>query len=306
MKLRVGTRGSDLARAQALAVQRDLRARGVDSELVIIKTTGDLDLTQSFEALGPAGVFAVELRTALLKGEIDIAVHSAKDLPGLKADGLEIAACPERAAPHDRLLIRPECHEPAAHGLPLTHGARLGTAAARRIALARDLRPDLQIETLRGNVPTRIKKLRDGEHDAILLAAAGLDRLAAAAHRDECAPPDLAGLIIHDLNPELFTPAPGQGAIAIEARTGDAACLIARALDDGAARRCLDAERATLAAVGAGCHTPFGAWCRETDPGLVMTAVLEVEGQLLHAGARGEDPAILASLVSAELTGGGV
>jgi len=292
-----------LARAQALAVQRDLHARGVDSELVIIKTTGDLDLTQSFAELGPAGVFAVELRAALLEREIDIAVHSAKDLPRLDLDGLEIAACPERAAAHDRLLVRPDQHDPAAPGLPLTHGARLGTAAARRMALTRRLRPDLQIETLRGNVPTRIKKLKAGEHDAILLAAAGLDRLAAASQRGECAAPELTGLVIHDLNPEDFTPAPGQGAIAIEARAGDEACLIARALDDPAARRCLDAERATLVAVGAGCHTPFGVWCRETAPGLVMTAVLEVDGQLLHAGARGEDPSILASLVSAELTG---
>ena len=221
MTIRIGTRGSDLALAQALAVQRDLEAMGEGTELVIVKTTGDLDLSQSFADLGPAGVFAVELRVALLSDEVDIAVHSAKDLPSQSPEGLVIAAAPERVAPHDRLLIRADHHAPEQAGLPLAEGARLGTAAARRTALAKSVRPDLDIQTLRGNVPTRIKKLRDGEHDAILLAAAGLDRLAASALRGECAPPDLSGLVIHELNPEEFTPAPGQGAIAIEAREGD-------------------------------------------------------------------------------------
>jgi hydroxymethylbilane synthase len=301
MTIRIGTRGSDLALAQALAVQRDLEAMGEGTELVIVKTTGDLDLSQSFADLGPAGVFAVELRVALLSDEVDIAVHSAKDLPSQSPEGLVIAAAPERVAPHDRLLIRADHHAPEQAGLPLAEGARLGTAAARRTALAKSVRPDLDIQTLRGNVPTRIKKLRDGEHDAILLAAAGLDRLAASALRGECAPPDLSGLVIHELNPEEFTPAPGQGAIAIEAREGDPKAEVAARLNDPAARRCLDAERVVLAAVDAGCHTPFGAWCREYDPGLAMNAFLEVDGVIRRAGARGEDPLLLGSIVAAEL-----
>jgi len=305
MTIRIGTRGSDLALAQALAVQRNLEALGESTELVIVKTTGDLDLSQSFADLGPAGVFAVELRVALLSDEVDIAVHSAKDLPSMTPEGLIIAAAPERVAPHDRLLILPEHHDPQAKGLPLREGARLGTAAARRTALCKSLRPDLCIETLRGNVPTRIRKLREGEHDAILLAAAGLDRLAASAERGECEPPELSGLVVHDMNPEEFTPAPGQGAIAIEARAGDPAADVAAKLNDPAARRCLDAERVVLSAVDAGCHTPFGVWCREVDAGLAMSAFMEVEGELRCAGARGEDPDLLGSMVAGELLGPG-
>ena len=303
MTIRIGTRGSDLALAQALAVQRDLEAMGEGTELVIVKTTGDLDLSQSFADLGPAGVFAVELRIALLKGEVDIAVHSAKDLPSQTPEGLVIVAAPERVAAHDRLLILPEHHDPEAKGLPLREGARLGTAAARRTALAKSMRPDLEIQTLRGNVPTRIQKLKDGEHDAILLAAAGLDRLHASAARGECEPPSLDGLIIHDMNPEEFTPAPGQGAIAIEARAEDTAAEIAARLNDPSAKLCLDAERVVLSAVDAGCHTPFGVWCREVDPGLAMTAFMEVDGVLRTAGARGEDPAVLGAIVAGELLG---
>jgi hydroxymethylbilane synthase len=304
--IRIGTRGSDLALAQAHAVERDLRARGATTEIVIVKTTGDLDLTRSFQDLGPAGVFAVELRVALLEERVDIAVHSAKDLPGLKPSGLEIIACPERVAPHDRLLMRPEQYEISAPGLPLKHGARLGTAAARRIALAREVRPDLEIGVLRGNVPTRIAKLRSGEHDAILLAAAGLDRLSAAHQRGECGAPDLTDLLVHDLNPEAFTPAPGQGSIAIEAREGCPVGAQAAALDDPLASRCLTAEREALVRVDAGCHTPFGAWCRQLDGGLIMSAVLEVNGSLHRSTFRGEDPELLAGLTTGQLLDGGV
>ena len=303
MSIRIGTRGSDLALAQALAVQRDLEAMGEETELVIVKTTGDLDLSQSFADLGPAGVFAVELRVALLSNEVDIAVHSAKDLPSQSPEGLVLAAAPERVAAHDRLLILPEHHDPSAKGVPLREGATLGTAAARRTALIKDMRPDLVIQTLRGNVPTRIRKLREGEHDAILLAAAGLDRLQASAGRGECDPPDLSGLVVHEMNPEEFTPAPGQGAIAIEARGGDPAADVVAKLNDPSAKRCLDAERHVLSAVDAGCHTPFGAWCREVDPGLAMTAFMEVDGELRWAGARGEDPEVLGAMVAGELLG---
>ena len=302
--IRIGTRGSDLALAQAHAVERELRALGATTETVIVKTTGDLDLTRSFQDLGPAGVFAVELRVALLEERVDIAVHSAKDLPGIKPGGLRLIACPERVAPHDRLLISPAHYEASASGFPLTQGARLGTAAARRIALAREVRPDLEIDVLRGNVPTRIAKLRAGEHDAILLAAAGLDRLLAAHQRGECSAPDLSGLMVHDLNPEDFTPAPGQGAIAIEAREGCPIGAQAAALDDPFASRCLTAEREALVRVDAGCHTPFGAWCRQLDGGLIMSAVLEVNGALQRSSFRGEDPELLAGLVTGQLLSG--
>ena len=304
MHIRIGTRGSDLALAQAHAVERALAGEHISTEIVIVKTTGDLDLTRSFHELGPAGVFAVELRVALLEDRVDIAVHSAKDLPGLKPDGLEIVACPERVSANDRLLTTPEHFDEAATLLPIKPGVRLGTAAARRVALCQEARPDLSIEVLRGNVPTRIAKLRKGEHDAILLASAGLDRLAAASERGECAAPDLKGLIVRDLNPEDFTPAPGQGAIAIEAREGCPIGALVKPLNDEHASRCLHAEREALRRVDAGCHTPFGAWCRSLDAGLIMSAVLEVDGSLRRASSRGEDPEILAALVTESLLRG--
>jgi hydroxymethylbilane synthase len=303
--VRIGTRGSDLALAQAHVVERELRERGASTEVVIVKTTGDLDLTRSFQDLGPAGVFAVELRIALLEDKVDLAVHSAKDLPGVKPSGLAIIACPERVAAHDRLIILPHAYEAEAPGLPLKSNARLGTAAARRIALSQELRPDLEISVLRGNVPTRIQKLRAGEHDAILLAAAGLDRLSAAHSRGECEAPDLSGLVVHDLNPEEFTPAPGQGAIALEVREGCPIGELAAPLNDLLARRCLEAEREALRQVNAGCHTPFGAWCRPLDGGLIMSAVMEINGALLRGASRGEDPQLLAGLVTAQILGEG-
>lgn len=299
--IRIGTRGSDLALAQARSVERALSTAGVTTEVVIVKTTGDLDLTKAFHELGPAGVFAVELRAALLEERVDIAVHSAKDLPGVKPSGLTIVACPERVAANDRILMRPEFYSGDSELLPVKEGARLGTAAARRVALCKESRPDLSVEVLRGNVPTRIEKLRQGEHDAILLAAAGLDRLQAAAERGECGAPELEGLVVRDLNPEQFTPAPGQGAIAIEAREACPIGALASCLNDDHARLCLRAEREALRRVDAGCHTPFGAWCRSLDAGLIMSAVLEVEGSLRRACLRGEDPAILASLVTEQL-----
>jgi hydroxymethylbilane synthase len=304
MSLRIGTRGSDLALAQAHTIQRRLTAAGHETSIVVIQTTGDLDLTKSFADLGPAGVFAVELRAALLAHTIDIAVHSAKDIPAQIPAGLILAATTERAAPHDRLLIRPAAHDPASHGLPIIHSARLGTAAARRTALVREIRPDLQLQSLRGNVPTRIAKLLAGEHDAILLAAAGLDRLSAAAALGECDPPDYGDLILHDLDPTTFTPAPGQGTIALETRRDDPALAAAASLDDPTAACCLAAERALLAAVEAGCHTPFGAWCRHSGPTLRMSAILERDGVLYRAATEGDDPKALAATLAHQLLAG--
>ena len=269
--LRLGTRGSALAVAQSTAVARDLEALGADVELVTIRTSGDepsrVTSGQSVSETHPASdrpavedkaSFVKELEHALLAGEIDLAVHSAKDIPGELPDGLEIVAVPERADPRDALCLAAQAAAasdgaPAGHSLAaqpldaLPEGATVGTASLRRRAELLALRPDLQIRELRGNVDTRLRRLAEGELDAIVLAAAGLLRLG----RSDAGTP----------LPELtLVPAAGQGCLALEARAGDDATRkLASRLTDPRAFACLTAERTLVTAIGATCHTPVGA-----------------------------------------------
>ena len=185
-KLRLGTRGSDLALTQSSTIADALRASGHDVELAIIKTAGDRTVAVPFAAIGPQGVFVREIEQALLDGSIDLAVHSFKDLPTTSPHELTIAAVPPRHDPADLLLVRSAAlARDADTWLPLAAGARVGTASARRRVWLTHFRADLVIEPLRGNVPTRIRKLTEGDYDAIVLAAAGVDRLQArrASHR---------------------------------------------------------------------------------------------------------------------------
>jgi hydroxymethylbilane synthase len=228
--VRIGTRGSALALAQARLVAEALGG----GEIVEITTAGDRGAPG-----GDKSRWVAELERALLEGEIDLAVHSAKDVPGELAEGLEIAAVPPRADPRDALVGAATLDE-------LAPGARVGTSSLRRAAQLRAIRDDLEVAPVRGNVDTRLRKLAEGEWDAIVLAMAGLERLGRA---DEG----------HPLDPEGFVPAPGQGALAIEARVGQAGGF--RELDDPAAHACLRAERALTAGLGASCHTPVGAYC---------------------------------------------
>lgn len=251
MTLRIGTRGSDLALWQAHHIAERLGAE-VETEIVVLKTRGDrIDDIPLTELPGKA-FFTAEIERALLDGDVDLAVHSHKDLPTESPPGLTIAAVPARGPAEERLLIASAAHDPQGALLPLVHGARVGTSSPRRAEQLLALRPDLRIEALRGNVPTRVAKLRAGQHDAILLAAAGLHRLQL----------DTSGLHAITLPPNLLVPAPAQGALAVQVREGDAATLgLCRSLlHDEDTAQLIDAERVLLSRAGGGCNLPLGAY----------------------------------------------
>jgi hydroxymethylbilane synthase len=229
--LRIGTRGSALALAQARAVAEALP---VAAELVHITTAGDVNRAQ-----GDKSRWVGALETALVAGEIDLAVHSAKDVPGELAPGTAIVAAPRRADPFDVLIGEP--------GLDaVREGARVGTSALRRRAQLLALRPDLDVCEMRGNVDTRLAKRAAGEVDVLVLAAAGLERLGRG---------DEAG---GHLRGEVFVPAPGQGIVAVQAREGGPAAEVAVAVSHARTLACLEAERAVVRELDASCHTPVG------------------------------------------------
>ena len=263
--LRLGTRSSPLARWQAEWVAARLQEHGVEVELVWISTQGDVR-TGSLASFGGVGVFTKEIQRALLAGEIDLAVHSLKDLPTEKVEGLTLAAVPPRESPRDALIA----NDANLTFETLPKGARIGTGSLRRRACLLHARPDLVMEEIRGNVDTRIRKLTDGQYDAIILAEAGLSRLG------------LAAKVSQFLGAPLILPAPGQGALGIEARSDAAASLAALApLNDVAARAAVIAERALLAELRAGCLAPVGAWGRLGAQGelLLDAAVLSPDGR---------------------------
>ena len=260
MKLRIGTRGSHLARTQAAGVAETLAELGHDSDLRIIRTAGDRSTATSFGSIGPQGVFVREIEHALLAGEVDIAIHSFKDLPTLSPDELTIGAVPERLDPADVLVTRREAAAVSAEALPIVSGARVGTASARRQAWIRHLRPDIAVVPIRGNVPTRIDRLRT-DLDGVVLAAAGIQRLQRSP-LDGVTDPVTDEIAVHRLGPADFVPAPAQGALAIQCRRADAEiCGLLEVLDHAATRRAVRAERALLARVEGGCDLAFGAWC---------------------------------------------
>jgi hydroxymethylbilane synthase len=260
--LRVGTRGSALAVAQTTAVAEAIaRATGTDIELVTVTTHGDTS-RESLSELGGTGVFATALRDALRADEVDIIVHSLKDLPTAKAPGLVIGAVPKRADARDTLCAR--------DGLTLDtlpEGARVGTGSPRRVAQLRSLCPDLEIVDIRGNVDTRLGRVADGDLDAVVLAAAGLGRLGRLD-------------AVTDYFPLSQVPtAPGQGALALEVREGDEKGRgpIARALaavDHVTTHACVTAEREVLAGLEAGCAAPIAASALVDDGLLFLTATV--------------------------------
>ena len=262
--LRIGTRGSALALWQARSISEALRAiAGVQSELVIVKTSGDKFQQTSFSEIGTKGVFIKELEDALLERRVDLAVHSMKDVPTDIPGGLTIAAICKRQDVRDALL--------STTGASLDHlpaGARVGTSSLRRKSQLLYARSDLQILDLRGNVDTRIEKLKRGDYDAIVLAKAGLDRLGLSANITEV------------LSTDVCLPAAGQGAIGIEARAEDAESLeILSALNDGETRSGVEAERAVLAGLEGGCQVSIGVWGRMESGKLVLeVAVLSPDG----------------------------
>jgi len=249
--LRIGTRGSALARTQTEQVASRLREAGVAVTVEVISTLGDRRHDLPVARLGGDGVFVRELEQALLDGRIDAAVHSLKDLPTAETPGLLLAAIPERASPFDAVVGR---SAPRLAELP--RGATVGTSSIRRVAQLRAIRPDLDIVPLRGNVDSRLRRLDAGDFDAVILAAAGLERLGLAARITEV------------LRPPTFWPAVSQGALAIQTRADDAASRRAvGVVDDAATRAAVVAERRMLAGLAGGCLAPIGGWARIGDHG---------------------------------------
>ncbi len=252
-KLIIGTRGSDLALWQANFVKAKLAEVGVEAELKIIKTQGDSILNLRLDKLEGKGFFTKELEEELLAGSIDIAVHSHKDLPTVHPHGLTVAAVSDREDPSDVLLILKDCVE-VQQKLSVKFGGIVGTSSNRRKAQLLAVRPDLEIEDLRGNVPTRIQKLRNEDYDAIMLAKAGLDRLAI----------DLSEFHVEELEPMDFIPAPAQGVLAIQIRENDKE--LSDALQDihnPLVAEEISVERKVLNIFEGGCHMPLGCYCRK-------------------------------------------
>jgi len=262
--LRIGTRGSLLAKWQAEFVRKQLFAgAGVEAEIVVIKTSGDKLQVSPLSQIGGKGIFIKELEEALLEETIDLAVHSVKDVPTDTPSRLMFPAVCRREDVRDCLV--------GANGATLAtlrQGARVGTGSLRRQAQLRHIRPDLDVRDLRGNVDTRLRKVESGEYEAVMLAKAGLDRLG------------WGGRITETMAPEVFMPAVGQGAIAVECRLKDTeAAEIVGGLDDAETRTAIIAERALLAALHGGCQVPLGAWARIERGELVLEAcVCSVDG----------------------------
>jgi hydroxymethylbilane synthase len=271
--IRIGTRGSALALWQAEHVKARLTALGETVELRVITTTGDRVLDRPLEAVGGKAAFLKEIEEAMLAGEVDLAVHSLKDVPTALPAGLMLCAILERADPRDALLSA------SGRGLrDLPAGSRLGTTSLRRRAQILAARRDVVVADLRGNVDTRIRRLREGAFDAVVLAMAGLGRLGRA------------GEVTEVLEPEVLLPAPGQGAIALECRESDAALrALAGRLDHAPTARAVSAERALLAALGGGCNVPLGAYAQPHGDELWLRAfVATTDGaRLIRAEGRG-------------------
>jgi len=264
--LRVGTRGSALALAQSGKVADQLaRASGGTAELVKIRTEGDVNLGP-LASIGGTGVFVIGVRSRLLAGDVDVVVHSLKDLPTASAAGIALAAVPVREDPADALCARDGLTLDA-----LPRGATVGTGSPRRTAQLLRLRPDLRIRAVRGNVDTRLAMVTSGWLDAVVLAVAGLSRLGRST------------AMTQRLGPELMLPAPAQGALAVEARLAEFEtawyAMGFRDLEDKATRSAITAERSLLGALEAGCTAPVGAFAVVEDERLTMTgAVIAVDG----------------------------
>lgn len=255
--LKLGTRASRLARWQAEWVRDALGRHGVSTEIVILKTRGDAEVDRPLHQLEGKGFFTKEIEDALLDGRIDVAVHSLKDLPTKLPDGLALGAVPQRTDPSEVLVVKEGGVTSIA---ALAPGARIGTSSLRRVAQIRYLRSDLAIVPLRGNVPTRVRKVQDGAGlDAALLAFAGLERL------------ELTDAIAAKLEPLEVMPAPGQGALGLEVRADDAQARAALApISHPESERQVAAERALLTALGGGCQAPVAAYCATGEGGQGM------------------------------------
>jgi hydroxymethylbilane synthase len=285
--LRIGSRGSQLALWQANHIKTLLEARGHDIEIKIIKTTGDKITDVAFAKVGTKGMFTKEIEEALAENSVDLAVHSLKDLPTELPPDFEVAAIPPREDARDAFCSLKH------HNIEeLPSGARVGTSSLRRQAQMKALRPDIDVHALRGNVDTRLRKLEAGEYDAIILAAAGLNRLGKTES------------IRQLLAADVMCPAAGQGALAVEIRKDDAAIRQHVAfLDDAGARAATTCERALLNKMGGGCQVPIGAFAAMIAGRLHLEAIVaRPDGtRTLRESGEGEDPMKLGEAVGAAL-----
>ncbi|GAB4214440.1 MAG: hydroxymethylbilane synthase [Roseiflexaceae bacterium] len=290
----IGTRGSKLALVQTEMIRAALKAAhpGLEVGVETITTRGDVILDRPLSAIGDKGLFVTEIEDALRAGRVDLAVHSAKDLPSELPPDMALAACPPREDPRDALLSY------KGHTLAdLPAGARVGTSSLRRACQLRHLRPDLEIVDLRGNVDTRLRKLHEGQYDAIVLAAAGLRRLGLAEHVTEW------------LAPEVMLPAVAQGALGIEVRAGDTATqTLLDVLDDRTTKLAVAAERAFLARIGGGCQVPVAALARLEGDTLHLSGLIGArDGRAVRGQRSGpaSDPAALGAGLAGELLDNG-
>ncbi len=287
MKLRIGTRRSRLAIAQAEETVRSLAANGIETELIEMITQGDRGAPVETSQAGLKGLWVSEIVRALQEGEIDLAVHSAKDLPAEDDEGVIIAAVPVRASPLDVLITRDG---------ELRAGQVVGTSSLRRQAQVFRWRPDVMLKDLHGNVDTRLRKLEEGEVDALVLAAAGLLRLGIVPQHS--APMSIAEMV----------PAPGQGCLALQSRADDeGAREVLGALDHRESRLALEAERALMARLGGGCALPLGAYAEADGETIRMNAiVLSADGaRVARASVDAETPTEAAELAALDLFAGG-
>jgi len=286
-RLRIGSRGSQLALWQAHHISTLLRERGHEVELEIIKTTGDKITDVALAKVGTKGMFTKEIEEALAEERIDLAVHSLKDLPTELSPGFEIAAVTTRENPRDVF-----CSSKYKSIEELPRGALVGTSSLRRQAQLKAVRPDLEIQPLRGNVDTRLRKLEAGEYDAIILAAAGLIRLGKTQ------------LVKQVIPAEVMCPAAGQGALGIEIRAGDSVTRQHLAfLDDATARTATTCERALLNKLGGGCQVPIGAFAEVRNGRLHLDAIVaDPDGsKVLRESRDGSDPVQLGESVGETL-----
>lgn len=284
LRLRAATRGSALARWQTNRVAELLAATwpGTEVDVLVVETTGDVRSDEPISAMGGKGVFAKEVQAAVLEGRADLAVHSAKDLPSVTLAGLALAAVPERADPRDALI--------GSTLADLRPSATVATGSIRRRAQLGHLRPDLRFAELRGNVPTRVQKA--DSFDAIVLAAAGLDRLG------------LNPEVMERLGVDVLLPQVGQGALAVECRSEDARLLeVLAAIEDLPSRRTVDAERAFLAELGGDCDLPAAGYAVATDAGVELEALIAApDGSVvLRERGGGPDPTTVGSALAGVL-----
>lgn len=290
--LRIGTRGSKLALWQAEYTQSALARFGVASELVILKTQGDVIQHLSFEKMEGKGFFTKEIEEALLRGDVDVAVHSMKDLPTAQPEGLVITAVSYRDNPADWLIVRSEAVEAGAL-FKLRQGAVVGTSAARRKAQMLDFRPDVHLKDIRGNVPTRLEKLQQGDFDAIFLAAAGVTRLGL----------DLSGFEVVRFNPREFVPAPAQGVLAWQTNRDDTATrLLLKNLHHTEVSAVTNVERRALQLMDGGCQLPLGIYCeRDAQGNFHAFAACQIDGVMRRAHLSSSTNAGLAERLVAQL-----